>query len=79
VCDGAVCPSHTWENETSMVLAGLGGDPNCLHLSQGNFEAASLLLPDFHFLFLFIDSSIFCHNNSKSGLQTLLDACCRGV
>lgn len=53
MCDGAACPSHAWKTEMSVVLARMQGDPNHLQLPQGNCEAASLLLPDFHFSSLY--------------------------
>lgn len=49
VYNGAECPSRVRKNETSVVLAGVQGDPNHLQLPRGNFEAVSLLLPDFYF------------------------------
>lgn len=53
VYDGAACLSRVRKNETSVVLAGVQGDPDHLQLPQGNFEAVSLLLPDFYFSSLY--------------------------
>lgn len=81
VYDGAACPSRVRKNEMSVVLAGVQGDPDHLQLPQGNFEAVSLRVAARFLLFdsIFIDKSIFCHNNSKVWLQTPVNPCSRGI
>lgn len=56
------------------------GDPNRLQLPQGNFEAAPLFAARFSLLVsVLIGNSIFCQNNRKVPLQTLMQPCHRGI